>query len=63
MVYNSHDSGDDFRSSLLTTTVLFRTTQTQTITLDKLLILLGSNHTQSMYFTRTICEIFSTENR
>ena len=39
MAYNSHDSEDEFRISLLTTTVLFRTTQTQTITFDKLLIL------------------------
>ena len=42
-IHNSHDSEDDFRS---TTTVLFRTILTRTITLNRLLILLGSNHLQ-----------------
>ena len=58
-IHNSHDSEDDFplrlskRQSLPTTTVLFRTILTWTITPNRLLILQGSNHLQFQYYCNT----------
>ena len=65
-IHNSLDTEDDFHSGQLskhpamstkttttTTTILFKTTPTRTITLDKLLILLGSNHLLNTVFIRT----------
>ena len=48
-------------SDSLSPTVLFRTTLTRTITLDKLLMLLGSNHLLGNYSSSNILKFYGME--